>query len=256
MAKLTVLGSASATPDTSGRENTYMVLVGDSGAATLIDCAGGPLNRLRRAGVEFDDLTDIILTHFHPDHTYGFPMLLMGIWLLGRTRPLRVFGLHHCLERIEDQMSFYHWDEWPEYFPIPFHHLPEEEDILVIDNDDFRITSSPVRHFIPTIGLRIELKSNGKVIAYSADTGPCPEVVRLAFKADLLIHEAGGDVAGHSSPAQAGAIAAEAGVERLVLVHYVLPEAGESGREDILAEAGSTFDGPVELANDYDVIEL
>jgi ribonuclease Z len=253
MLKLTILGSASATPDKSGRENTYMVLQGDSGKAVLIDCAGGPLIRLSKAGVEFDDLTDVILTHFHPDHTYGFPMLLMGIWLLGRRLPLRVFGLHHCLERVEDQMSFYHWDEWPDFFPTAFHHLPEREDTHVLENEEFRITASPVRHFIPTIGLRIEDKSTGKVLAYSSDTAPCPEVARLAYRADVLIHEAGGDVAGHSNPAQAGAIAAEAEVGRLVLVHYEMPDDDPSTLVD---EAATTFDGPIELAEDYTVVEL
>jgi len=252
MAKLTVLGSASATPDNSGRENTYMVLHGNGGRAILIDCAGAPLVRLRKAGVEYNDLSDVILTHFHPDHTYGFPMLLMGMWLLGRRLPLRVLGLHHCLERTEDQMSFYHWDEWPDFFPVAFHHLPEQEDTHVLENDDFRITASPVRHFIPTIGLRIEVKSSGQVVAYSSDTTPCPEVARLAYKADILIHEAAGDIVGHSSAAQAGAIAAEAEVGRLVLVHYELPDHGEN---NLIAEAATTFNGPVELADDFGVIE-
>lgn len=253
MAKLTVLGSASATPDTSGRENTYMVLQGGSGKAILIDCAGGPLNRLRQAGVDFDDLTDVILTHFHPDHTYGFPMLLMGAWLLGRKLPLRVFGLHHCLERTEDQMSSYHWDEWPDFFPVAFHHLPEQEDTKVLENGDFRITASPVQHFIPTIGLRIEDKSSGKVLAYSADTAPCPELARLAYRADVLIHEAAGDTMGHSSAAQAGAIASEAEVGRLILIHFEMPMNRATSLEK---EAATTFSGDIELADDFTTIDF
>jgi ribonuclease Z len=165
---------------------------------------------------------------------------------------MRVFGLHHCLERTEDQMSFYHWDEWPDFFPVAFHHLPEREETHVLENDDVRITASPVRHFIPTIGLRIEVKSSGLVLAYSSDTAPCPEVARLAYKADILIHEAAGDVVGHSNAAQAGAIASEAEVGRLVLVHYELPD---DGTNNLAAEAATTFNGPIELADDYVVID-
>ena len=253
MSKLTVLGSASAIPDRSGRENSYMVLQGDSGRAVLIDCAGSPLVRLRQAGVEIDDVADVILTHFHPDHTYGFPMFLMGSWLLGRELPLRVHGLHHCLKRVEDQMSFYHWDEWPNFFPVPFYHLEEKEDVLVLDNDDFRITASPVRHFIPTIGMRIEIKSSGKVLAYSCDTSPCPEDIRLAHRADILIHEAGGEIAGHTSAEQAGAIAAEAQVSELYLIHYLIPD---DGQQTFAEDAAGTYGGPVKLLDDYTVIEL
>lgn len=253
MTKLTVLGSASARPDGSGREHTYMVMVGQSGKAVMIDCAGGPLSRLGKAGVPLDDLRDLVLTHFHPDHTYGVPMLLMGTWLNGRQLPLRVFGLRHCLERALDQMGFYHWDEWPDFFPIPFYHLPERENVLVLDNEDFVITASPVRHFVPTIGLRIKSKETGKVIAYSSDTSPCPEVVGLARDVDILIHEAAGATFGHSSAAQAGAVAAEAGAKKLVLIHYDVPDDGE---QDLVAEAALNYDGPVELADDYTVIEF
>ena len=249
--KLTILGSASAVPD-ENHENTHMVLHGDHGAV-LVDCAGIPLVRLKKAGVPFQSLTDVILTHFHPDHTYGFPILLMSMWLLGRTTPLRVYGLHHCLDRTEDQMSFYHWDEWPAFFPVAFHRFPEREGALVLDSHDFHITASPVRHFVPTIGLRIVAKQTGFVLAYSSDTMPCPEVVRLAQGADLLIHEATGAEFGHSSAAQAGAVATEAGVKRLVLIHYEVWEREPTGLPE---EAQAHFNGSVTLAEDYMVFDL
>lgn len=249
MAKVTILGSGYAVPD-EDHENTHMVLHGNTGAV-LIDCAGSPLTRLRKAGVELETLSDVILSHFHPDHTYGFPILLMGMWLLGRVAPLRVHGLHHCMERAEDQMGFYHWDEWPDFFPVAFHRLPERENMLVLDNGDFRITASPTRHFIPSIGVRIEVKENGFVMAYSSDTAPCPEVVKLAREADLLIHEATGPVYGHSSAAQAGTVASEAGAKQLVLIHYRKADA-----EGLIPGAQTTFDGPITLAEDFMVIEL
>jgi ribonuclease Z len=254
MAKVTILGSAAAVPD-ENHENTYMLLQGDH-SAVLIDCAGQPLVRLKRAGLPFDALTDVILTHFHPDHTYGFPILLMGMWLLGRQKPLRVYGLHHCLERTEDQMGFYHWEEWPNFFPIAFHRLPDRENMPVLDNSDFHITAWPVHHLIPTIGLRVEIKDSGKVLAYSSDTEPCPETVRLASGADILIHEAAGDDVGHSSAAQAGAIAAQAGAKRLILIHYRVWDTSQAENSALMEEARTTFDGPVELAQDFMEIEL
>ena len=117
-------------------------------------------------------------------------------------------------------MSFYHWDNWPNFFPVAFHRLPESERVLVLEKESYRILSSPVRHLIPTIGLRIESAINDKAIVYSCDTEPCPSVVRLSQGASVLIHEATGAIVGHSSASQAGAIAREADVDQLVLIHY------------------------------------
>src|SRR5690606_40013620 len=64
------------------------------------------------------------------------------------------------------------------------------------------------------------------------------------------LHEAAGEGLGHSSAAQAGEIATEAGAQKLVLVHYNVWEADPS---KLVPEARKTFNGPVELAVDYTV---
>ncbi len=251
MARLIVLGSSYAVPDAT-HENTHLAIEGDHGVI-MIDCAANPIVRLEKAGLKYEALTDLILTHFHPDHVYGAPLLLMDMWLLGRQNNLRVHGLHHCLARMEDLMGFFHWDEWPNFFPIAFHRLPERENMLVIDNADFRIISSPVRHLVPTIGLWIESKQEGSTIAYSCDTEPCPEFLRLAMGADVVIHEAAGATIGHSNASQAGAIAKEAGAEKLVLIHYDVHNLDEDA---LLAAARGTFEGEVVLATDFMELEV
>jgi ribonuclease BN (tRNA processing enzyme) len=50
---------------------------------------------------------------------------------------------------------------------------------------------------VPNIGLRVEFKASGKVWAYSCDTEPCSEVVRLGRGADVLVHEVAGAGLGH-----------------------------------------------------------
>jgi ribonuclease Z len=252
MSKLIILGSASAVPDAT-HENTHMLLRGENDTV-LIDCNGRPLVNLQKAGVSFKDVSDLILTHFHPDHVGAVPQFMMSSWLSGRSAPMRVYGLHHCLERVEDLMMAFHWDEWPGFFPVAFHHLPEREGILVMDGQDFTITASPVRHYVPTIGLRVVDKETKFVLALSSDTVPCPETVRLAQGADLLIHEATGDEPlGHSSAAQAGAIAQEAGAKRLGLVHY---NVWNTSTDHLVDEAKATFNGPVFLCEDMMEIPL
>jgi len=250
MSKVIILGSSNAIPD-KDHENTHLVVVGRE-RTVLVDCVSNPIVRLEQAGVDFNSVTDMILTHFHPDHVSGVPLLLMDMWLLGRQRQLNVYGLHSTLDRVESLMGFYEWGQWPNFFPTAFIRLPASELTTVLDCPDFKIFSSPVRHMIPNIGLRVEFQ-NQKTLAYSCDTEPCEEVVRLASGADLLIHEAAGPAQGHSSPSQAGEIASKAEAGRLLLIHY--PN-GEFRTADLVAEASARFQGEIALAEDFMTLEF
>ncbi len=123
----------------------------------------------------------------------------------------------------------------------------------MVENGEFRISSSPVRHLVPTIGLRLERADGQRAIAYSSDTEPCPALVRLAGGADVLIHEASGGGVGHSTPSQAGCVARDAEVGRLLLIHYPSQSLELASFVD---QAKEYFRGEVELAQDFMEIEL
>jgi ribonuclease Z len=245
------LGSSNAVP-TKEAENTHMVVVGKE-RMLLIDCVSNPIVRLEQAGLDFNNLTDIIVTHFHPDHASGIPLLLMDMWLMGRQKPLNIYGLHYTLDRVETMMNLYNWSEWPHFFPVVFYRLPSDEMTSVLSCDDFIIHASPVQHMIPNIGLRIQFPQSKKVMAYSCDTEPCQQVIRLGANADVLIHEATGASPGHSSAKQAGEIGTKAEAKKMILIHY---PTGRFERGDLVAEAKSTFDGEVQLAKDFMELEF
>lgn len=251
MAKIIILGSSNAIPD-ENHENTHLVIASDD-RAILVDCGNSPTLRLRQVGIPLDKLTDIILTHFHPDHISGFPTLIMNMWLLGRKAPLDIYGLKYTLERVKSMMQSFEWDSWPNFFPVHFHDLVEDELAPVLESKEIRIYSTPVCHLIPNVGLRIESLSNNATVAYSCDTAPCLSVVSLARGAKILIHEAAGDTMGHTSASQAGEIAAQAGVETLYLIHY---PTGEFESESLIAQAKTTFTGEVALAKDFMEIKI
>jgi ribonuclease Z len=251
MARVIILGSAAAVSDAE-HDNTHFIIQGE-GSPILIDCGSNPLGKLHKLGINDETMQDVILTHFHPDHVSGFPNMLMQLWLLGRQMPLRIYGLNHCINRIEDMMLMFAWDTWPNFFPVPQYRILERPNAPVLENDDFRITAWPTKHFIPTIGLRIENKKTGKVLAYSCDTEPIPAIVELAQGADLLIHEAAGKGFGHSSARQAGVMATAAGAKSLYLIHY---QVWNTDPTPLVAEARETFEGPVILSQDFDVYEF
>ncbi len=160
MGRITILGSASAVP-AEGHENTHLLV--ESGLhMILVDCPGNPVVRLSQAGVDINLLTDIILTHFHPDHVSGFAPLLMSMWLLGRKQPVTVYGLASTIDRADKMMDLYDWEQWPNFFPVNFVRIAEEELVKVLVSPDLVILASPVDHLLPTIGLRFEFHNMGK----------------------------------------------------------------------------------------------
>ncbi|OQY24720.1 MAG: hypothetical protein B6I34_03270 [Anaerolineaceae bacterium 4572_32.1] len=185
MLKLTILGSAGAVAD-ANHENTYMVLQ-SQGSSLLIDCAGNPMGRLQRAKVDLETLDGLLVTHHHPDHIYGIPPLLLGLWLTGRERSFTIYGSRRALQVIPRIMQLLEWQVWPNMYSITYHEIPPQEKTLLIDNDEYTLYTSPVQHLIPTVGLRIESKKTDRVLTYSSDTRPCDAVVRLAQNADILI---------------------------------------------------------------------
>lgn len=249
MTKLVILGSSNAITSPN-HENTHMAVVGNE-RTVLIDSPGNPLVRLKILAVPIENISDLILTHFHPDHVAGVPLFLMDLWLLGRQRPLVIHGLEFTIDRIESVMELNNWKRWPGFYPVSFNRLPEQELTTVVEHDEYKIYASPVRHLIPTIGLRVEFPITNKAMAYSCDTEPCQEMVRLAGGVDVLIHEAAGAAKGHSSPQQAGHIAHQAEVHSLYLIHY---PTWDVNPQPFIAEAQETFGGKVDLA--VDMMEL
>jgi len=251
MPKLIYLGASSAIP-TPKHENTHMAIIGAS-RRVLVDTGHNPLLRLPQAGLDPLEVSDLILTHFHPDHVSGVASLLMNSWLMGRKTGLNVYGLEVTLERTRKMMEFYDWDTWPKFFPVDFKVLPAVEMTPVMDCAEFRIFASPVHHMVPNIGLRVEFKGSGKVWAYSCDTEPCSEVVRLGRGAEVLVHEVAGAGLGHTSARQAGEIALEAGAHSLHLIHY---PTWNFDPAPLVEEAAQVFSGSVALADDFMTLDF
>ena len=247
MARLILLGTATAVP-TPDRGPTSLAVEGEGGFV-VVDCGENPLRHLARVGLAIDRLRGLLLTHFHPDHVAGAAPFLQSLWLLHRKDPLPIFGLREVLESLWDLLSLFGWERWEGLYPVEPVVVEPEVGVEVAQIAGLRITAAPVAHSRPTLGFRFETAEGGAA-AYSADTEPCEPVVELARGADLLVHEATGDFPGHTTPAQAGEIGRQAGVKRLVLVHYPpFPEYYDRWLE----EARATFKGPVSLGRDGDV---
>jgi ribonuclease Z len=58
----------------------------------LMDCGEGTQVQLRKHKFKFQRISQMFVSHMHGDHYLGLPGLLSSMHLLGRTKPLQLFG--------------------------------------------------------------------------------------------------------------------------------------------------------------------
>jgi ribonuclease Z len=108
----------------------------------------------------------------------------------------------------------------------------------------------------------VERPRRGRRVAVTGDTRPCPGTVEAARGADLLVHDCTfGDAEQeraeetfHSTAREAGRVAREAGVRRLVLTH--LSTRYDKEFEPLVAQAREEWAGPLDVASDGWTLEL
>jgi ribonuclease Z len=247
LAQLIVLGSSASVPDAE-HDTVSLVLIGPDWAL-LVECGGSPLQKLAQLDVSLEGLSAVILSHHHPDHLYGLPALVQGLWIGGRETPLPIYGPRQALDRARALLALMDLADREGMFAVEWHAMPLREGRELGSWGNLHVRATPVIHASnDTLALRFENTATGRAIVYSADTEPCPALVRLASGADLLLHEATGEYPGHSTPAEAAEVAREAGVAQLALIHY--PVRGVNLEAWRLQAA--EFPGPVTLAREGD----
>jgi ribonuclease Z len=246
------LGSSAAVPGRDRDTTSILFVAGDD--AVLVDCGGSPAQKLMLAGTDPRALSRVVITHIHPDHAYGLPSLVQTLFLLGRTASLRVACREEHLAPLRALLDVFGLLERPGLFPVVWEPVPSREAVAVGGSRGFAVTASPNSHgAMPNMALRFEAPGRPAVV-YSSDTEPCLAVEALARGAHTLIHDATFSerrprgIGAHSTAAQAGDIAARAGVRRLILAHI---DAGLHGELDALRdEARTRFPGLVEIARE------
>jgi ribonuclease BN (tRNA processing enzyme) len=211
----------------------------------------GALRQITKAGLDYEKIELIFITHFHPDHTADLIHFLFASRIpsvIKRRNPFRVTGPIGMKDLIRSFQETY-----PNWLTLPSDIMEIEEleagKISQRDYDGFRVIAGPTSHTPHSLAYRVE-NPKGRSIVYSGDTGFCDEVVDLAQGADLLILECsfpdGHEVEGHLTPSQAGLIATKANVSQLLLTHFY-PECLAT---DIETQCRKTYQGKLILGSD------
>jgi ribonuclease BN (tRNA processing enzyme) len=238
----TIVGCAGSFPGPESCASCY--LIDTDGFRLVLDLGNGALGALQRyAGLEQIDA--ICLSHLHADHCIDMCCYSVAqtVHPGGPRARIPVYGPARTAERLGLAMGLEPGTSMTDAF--------EFADLApgTLEIGPLRVTTAHMNHPVETFGFRIE--HAGQVLAYSADTGPTPELVSLAAGADVLLCEASFlDGPGlppdlHLTARQAAEHAARAGVGQLVLTHLV----PWNDPAATLEQAAAAFDGPLALAS-------
>ena len=231
--------------------NTACVEVRTDRALLILD-AGTGIRDLGASLRTFDGRIDLLLTHLHLDHLQGIGFFAP---IFRRDQEVHVWGPPSTNEDLRQRLGRY---LSPPLFPVRLRDLGSQVTLHDVPHEPFQIGDATIRgdpiiHPGPTLGYRISVGSRS--VAYLPDHEPALGAPTfpidpgwtsghgLAAGVDVLIHDAQYTRAeyeervgwGHSSVEHTWALAAQAGVGRLVTFHHD-PSHGDGQLDALVAE--------------------
>jgi ribonuclease BN (tRNA processing enzyme) len=229
---LTVLGSSGSYPGPGRACSGYLLRA--AGTSVWVDAGSGTLANLQQH-VPLEAVDAVVISHQHVDHWTDIESFYVACRYVIKRDGIPVYAG----ARLPDLLR-----TGPTEGTFVWHTIAAGDHITI---GPMRFTFSKTDHPVETLAMRIE--ANGKSLGYSADSGPAWSLQSLGPDLDMALCEASflQDQEGslqHLSGRQAGAMAREAGVKRLVITH-IMPRINP---EDSRTEAAAAFGRPVDVA--------
>ena len=228
--------------------------VGGNRSSVLLDW-GFPVPPLyfRRARNP-DELDALWISHFHGDHFFGVPILLLRFWETRRAKPLTIVGQPGVEDMIRRTMDL----AYPNFmnklaFTLTFVEAEPDQCVYVAG-----LTWGFAENGHGQRDLAVRIDDGARSVFYSGDGRPTPETLSLAAGCDLVVHEAfhlDQSIPGHGTVEQCIDFGRNAGASSLALVH-LQRDVRRERRSDVLDLIHGVRDLHVFLPEPGDEIEL
>jgi ribonuclease BN (tRNA processing enzyme) len=220
----------------------------------LLDCGFTAAARYWNHAADADELDGLWISHFHGDHFFGTPALLLRFWEMRRSKPLVVVGQESIRRVIEETMDL----AYPNFrqkltYPLDFIELAAEKPESILG-----ATWQAAENDHSQRSLAVRIDAGGRGVFYSGDGRPTAETLRLARGCGLVVHEAyqiEGSTPGHGTVSGCVDFARRAGVETLALVH-IQREVRRSRYQEILKVLAEVKDFHAHLPEPDDVLDV
>jgi ribonuclease BN (tRNA processing enzyme) len=227
---------------------------GPSRSSIILDCGFTAPPQYWRICSDPDDLDAVWISHFHGDHYFGIPALLLRFWELKRSKPLALVGQPGVEEKVRQTMDL----AYPGFlsklaYALDFRTVVAGGEVSVAG----RLWKTAAGgHGQSNLAVRIE--DGQRSVFYSGDGTATEDTAMLAEGSDLLIHEAfrlNEPTPGHGTVEQCIDLARRARAHRLALVHVQREERRARHRE-IAEVIGRVPDIEVHLPGPGDILTL
>ncbi len=138
--KIIFLGTSDAVP--SAERNHTSILLEYKDENILIDCGEGTQRQFRKAELNPNKVTRILITHWHGDHVLGIPGMLQTLSFSGYNRTLYIYGPKGTKEFMKNMLKTFVFQEKLKI-------SVEEVEGKFFENDDFYLESKGMSHGIP-----------------------------------------------------------------------------------------------------------
>ncbi|WP_349368112.1 MBL fold metallo-hydrolase [Salinarimonas sp.] len=229
-----------------GRFNTCFLV--ERGEASLcLDFGATSLVALKRAGVDPGAIAAVAISHLHGDHFGGLPFLILDQMIAGRTRPLVLLGPPGLAARLEAATRALYPGAWEaeRRYGLDIREIAPGA-TTPVPEIDATLTTALVEHQSGAPATALRLACDGRILAYSGDTGWVDTLPGIAAGADLffvMCYRPGAGGEGHLGWETLAPELPALGAKRVVLTHMseaMLAEAARLGLD--AAQDGMTIE--------------
>ena len=183
---LVTVGTGTVAPSATRTSACHWVARGS--LKILLDCGAGTLHRLAQFDLPWQQVSHVIVSHFHPDHWGELPMLVYALKYVAqppRQEPLVILGPRGVVRLIKQLAEGYGPWLLDPGFPIGILDVQDGEPFPL--DKDVSLETFPVPHTPESVALSL-VAPEGRLV-YTGDTGPSSELARWAGGADVLLAE-------------------------------------------------------------------
>jgi ribonuclease BN (tRNA processing enzyme) len=197
--QLVLLGTG--TPNADPERSGPAVAVIANQIPYLVDFGPGVVRRAAAAykqgveGLEISKLDRAFVTHLHSDHTAGYPDLILTPWVLGRRRPLEVYGPAGLRAMTEHIVAAYAEDIRERLEGLePANdqgykvRVKEVEPGWIYEDRNVRVEVFQAKHG-SWAAYGYKFYTPDRVIAISGDTAPREGLAEVYRGCDVVVHE-------------------------------------------------------------------
>jgi ribonuclease Z len=257
----------------------FLVELGN-GDKFIFDIGTGSAERISSLQIPYDYLDKIFIGHLHADHFGSLGEIFIGGALMGRQKPLRIWGPNGPTPElgttyaVQKMQEMYTWDLAGRVGLVDFRGYSIEvnefdykgENAVIYNDNGVKVRSFPAIHSLDG-PVSFSLEWNGLKFVFGSDTYPNNWFMEYAQDADLAVHEcfvAAPDlvkkmgftpeqalVVGtqiHTAPEAFGKVMATIKPRMAVAYHFFKDFDTTAEVNDRIR---TTYDGPLSLAEDF-----